>query len=127
MTAPQPRVSPEGLEGYTLEQLDSLWRILDPGQRAYVKMYYERARKFNKMATDALNKRQARLSYLLDYSKANGLTEYNTREKIIHDWVFTDANDDWLRWGREARRCQVAMDVELKMASLLAMEVPVAG
>lgn len=128
MTAPQQRVSPEGqagLQGYSVEQLNSLWSILRPDQREYVTTNYERAKKFNKMATDALNKRQNRMAYLIDYCRVNNYTEFNTREKIINDWTFTDANDDWLRWSREVKRCQVAIDMELKMASLLA-GVPVA-
>lgn len=120
MNVPNQRTSPEGLEGFSLDQLNSLWRILDPDQRAFVTLYYDRSRKLNKLATDAWNKRADRLQYLLDYCKANKYTDHGTREKIIHDWVFTDANDDWLRYTREVRRCLVAIDTELKMASLLA-------
>lgn len=125
MTVPQQRTSPEGLEGFTFQELAYLWRKLDAAQRAYIIAYYERSRKLNKMATDAWNKRADRIQYLLEWCKANKYNEHNTREKIAHDWVFNDANDDWLRCCREVRRCLVAIDMELKMASLTA-GVPVA-
>jgi hypothetical protein len=124
---PNQRTSQEGLEGYSFGELNSLWRMLDTDQRAFITLYYERSRKLNQQATEAFSKRQERLQFLLAYCKANRYTEHNTREKIINDWVFNDANDDWLRFSREVRRCQVAIDTELKMATLLALEVRVAG
>lgn len=121
---PNQRTSPEGLEGYSTGELAYIWKQLDETEREYIRMYYARIRKYNKLATEALDKRQDRMKYLLDYCKANGYTDFNAREKIIHDWVFNDANDDWLRWGREVKRCQVAIDTQLKMGPLLKLEVP---
>lgn len=119
-TIPNPRSSTEGVTGMTLEQLHSIWTILDQTQREYVTLYYHRARKYHKLATEALDRRQKRVAYLVDYCRANKYSEHGTREKIINDWTFNDANDDWLRWLREAQRCESAINMELKMASLLA-------
>lgn len=131
MTAPKQRTStegPVGLEGYSVDDLYFIWQRLDDSQREYVTMYYHRARKLSKLATDAWNKRASRLQYLLDYCEVNNYNDFQTRQKVITDWVFTDANDDWLRFSREVRRCQVAMDTELKMGLLkLGSEVPSAG
>lgn len=119
-TIPSPRYSTEGFTGMDLGELNYIWQRLDAAQREYITLYYQRARKYNKLATEALDKRQKRLAYLIDYCKVNNYTEHGTREKIINDWAFNDANDDWLRWLREAQRCESAMTMELKMASLLA-------
>lgn len=124
MTVPNQRTSPEGLN-YLFAEMSHLWSRLDPDTREYINLYHRRSRKLNKLATDAWNRRSDRLQYLLAYCKANKYTEHGTREKILHDWVFNDANDDWLRYSREVQRCQAAIDMELKMTSLLAA-VPVA-
>lgn len=121
---PRPRTSPEaGLEGYSPAELASIWQQLDASQREFITLYYRRARDLHKKATDAWNKRGNRLQYLLDYCKANKYNDFQTRQKIINDWVFCDANDDWLRFGREIRRCEVAIDMELKMSMLIPAEV----
>lgn len=122
INVPQPRTSPEGLQGYTPEQLNSIWARLSPGQREYIRLYYDRLRRLNKQAVDAWNKRADRLQYLMAYCEANGYNEFQTRQKIINDWVFVDSSDDWLRFSREAHRCEVAIDMELKMAFLLSEE-----
>lgn len=129
-TVPKQRVSPEspeGLDGFSTSELAWIWKNMDGTEREYIRGYYARIRKYSKLATEALEKRQERMAYLIDYCKANGFTEFNTREKIINDWVFTDANDDWLRWGREVKRCETAINTQLKMSMLLRMDVPGAG
>lgn len=101
-------------------EMSYAWRLLDQKQREYVRTLYDRFRRFTKLATEAYNKRQDRLQYLLIYCQQNKYTEFGTREKIINDWTFSDASDDWLRCTREARRCKEALELELKMALVFA-------
>ena len=121
-TVPQQRPPAESLSGegpgMNAAEMSYAWRLLDNKQREFVKTMYDRYRRFNKLATEAYNKRQDRMQYLLLYCKSNKFTEFNTREKIINDWTFSDANDDWLRCLREAGRCKEALEMELKMSML---------
>lgn len=123
---PEQRRHPSGdagLVGYSTAELSYIWQRLDASQREFITGYYRRARDLHKKATEAWNKRADRLQYLLDYCAANKYNEFQTRQKIINDWTFTDANDDWLRFGREIQRCEVAIDMELKMSLLIPDEV----
>lgn len=113
---------PMGLEGFSMAELHYIWQRMDDSQREYITLYYHRARKLHKQATDAWNKRADRLAYLLEYCRQNGYNDFQTRQKVINDWVFNDANDDWLRFSREIRRCEAAMNTELKMTQLMPVE-----
>lgn len=129
-TVPNQRTSSEdqgGLAGFSTAELSFIWQRLDDTQREFITLYYHRARKLNKQATDAWNKRASRLQFLLDYCKANRYSDHNTREKILNDWNFNDANDDWLRFSREVKRCEAAIAMELKMGLLIRTEAPSAG
>lgn len=121
-TAPKqrPPAEPMGGEGpgMSTAEMSYAWRLLDAKQREYVKALYDRFRRFTQLATIAYNKRMDRLQWLLLYCKQNNFTDFNTREKIINDWEFSDANDDWLRCLREAQRCKDALELELKMSLL---------
>lgn len=129
-TVPNQRTSTEdqgGLAGFSTDELNFIWQRLDASQREFITLYYNRARKLNKQATDAWNKRAYRLQFLLEYCEVNGYTDHNTREKILNDWAFNDANDDWLRFSREIKRCEAAIAMELKMGLLIRTEAPSAG
>lgn len=120
-TVPQqrpPAEPPNEGPGMSTAEMSYAWRMLDQEQREYVKTLYDRFRRFNKLATQSYNKRMDRLQWLLVYCRQNKFTDFNTREKIIKDWEFNDANDDWLRQLREAQRCKEALELELKMAML---------
>lgn len=112
-----------GMAGYSVGELNFIWQRLDASQREFITGYYRRARDLHKKATDAWNKRASRLAYLIDYCSVNKYNEFQTRQKIINDWTFTDANDDWLRFSREIQRCEAAIDMELKMSQLIPAEV----
>lgn len=114
MSIPGQRVSPEASPAW--EALHRIWDRLDPATQQYISLYHARLRKANKEATDAWNKRQSRGQYLQDYCDQNGYSEFNKREKIIKDWAYNDANDDMIRWTREAERCWAAIQAELNMA-----------
>ncbi len=124
MTAPAQRKPVEdqpgfGLDGFNPGLLNYIWPRLDQSQRSYITMYYHKLRKLNMQATEAWTKRANRLSYILAYCEKNKYTEHNTREKITNDWVFNDANDDWLRYCREIKRCEAAMRTELQFGLLI--------
>ncbi len=116
MSIPAQRTSPEGMSAQQTEVLYRMWPRLDAPTQEYIRLYHGRLRHANQQATAAWNKRQDRLSYLTAYCEKNGLTEFNTRAKVADDWDFNDANDDMIRWTREAERCWAAIQAELTMA-----------